>query len=67
MTLRTNPDRERALQWCEFTGVYVRAFDSAGRVGNFDIAQLCEESLREWLREQPQRAEQVVLMLLDIR
>jgi hypothetical protein len=64
--LQTNPARERSIEWHEFTGCYVRAFDSRGCVGNFDIAQLSADSLLAWLREQPGRAEQVVLMLLDM-
>lgn len=48
-TLRTDPARERSAEWCEYTGIYVTAMDSAGRLCNFDVAQLSRESLIAWL------------------
>lgn len=59
--LRTDAARERET-WN--TGILVRARDSAGQWGNFDIGQLDTRSLIEWLAAEPHRAIQVVQILL---
>jgi hypothetical protein len=59
--LRTDPARERA-KW--HTGLYVRAKNSNGNWGDYDISQLTRNSLLEWLRAEPGRAESVVLLMV---
>lgn len=45
-TLTVDPDRTHLQE----TGIYVRALNTEGRMGNADIAHLNRDSLDEWLR-----------------
>jgi hypothetical protein len=66
--LRTDPAREGEPAH-SVTGIYVRAQDSGGHWGSFDIAELTRESLLAWLSEvRPDghnNAVYVVLALLE--
>jgi hypothetical protein len=58
MTLKVDPKRRHAD-----CGIYVRALGVDGKCGSHDIADLTRDSLLEWLRSKPDRAEQTVLVL----
>lgn len=68
--MKINPERRRQLlsRFMPYkrTGIYVRAKDPEdGCWGAHDLAELDRASLLEWLRTEPGRAEQVVLVLLE--
>jgi hypothetical protein len=50
MNLKTDPDRENREQFHNATGIYVRAQDSHGGWGSFDIAELSPESLTDLMK-----------------
>jgi hypothetical protein len=62
--LNSDPEREEDAAW-ERTGIYVRAY-STKKPGwvNVDLAQLLRSSALQWLREEDDRAEKCMLILL---
>jgi hypothetical protein len=62
MILKVDPDR-LLFDRLGGTGVYVRAKNGETWV-NADVAELDRESLLEWLRASPTRAEEMVLIMM---
>jgi len=48
--LKICPNRENKPELENATGIFIRAEDSNGKFGSFDIAQLDKESLLAWLK-----------------
>ena len=64
--LRVDPDRQKEFEFSG-TGILVRAKDSDGKWGSFDIVHLDKESLLSWLKSRGgdnRYAEDVVGILL---